>query len=116
MSKAQKKYEEWYKTSSHRIYDLAKTLGHTLYISNTAMDWIYSKSDLSDSSLLSIIKKTCFENGKPKMCRTKIDDELRILRRKLRIDKDDSADSFVRLDTMIKKLDALEYKKFMNNC
>jgi hypothetical protein len=22
----------------------------------------------------------------------------------------------VRLDTMIKKLDALEYKKFMNNC
>lgn len=115
-TKKQLQYEEAYKTSSQRIYDLAKTLGHTLYISETSMDWIYSKSDLSDSSLLAIIKKTCFENGKPKICRTKTDDELRVLKRKLRIDKEDSADNFVKLDTMIKRIDELEYKKFMNNC
>ena len=122
-TRLQRIQEENYKTSSQRIYDLAKTLGHTLYISETAMDWIYENNRKTGESLENIIKKVCFENGKPKICRTERDKEIFRLRHSFKKDcamwygeEPKTIDNELKkLDLLIQKQDKLYYKKYIDN-
>lgn len=120
---AKEKYNEWYKTSNKRVYDIAKSLGHNLYISNCSIDWIYEKARKTGEPLEAIIKLVCFKDGKPRVCRTEKDKEIFRLRHSFKKDfamwygenPKNIDNELKKLDILIQKQDELYYKKYIDN-